>query len=364
MNKTRLSALITAALLTLATAPTHAADAAPSATPKAAAPAAQPTATRTPTEWIAYDDMTMTPVLDDVSRQIALARTALAASDKDTAATAMHSAAQALSKQADRAAATERQLAAADMTLTRESRERMKALVSKLDDTAAQIKAGKINSTAALDRTLDKAARTDLERRWLVSDVDTWYPVSGEPQRHFAAAVEDYAHKDFRAAADEMRKASAYLRLETARTTGNAHAALADAAAAVDRSAQALDQGAVKDKKALEQIAVRADHALALAHRAHAAEAWSRKAYERAGYALKAAAHDVESAAHWSGDKVKSTATAASQGAGELGDKLVAGGLWARDEVSKGFDRLGSALDDIGAEIGVKHKAEPFEVTH
>jgi hypothetical protein len=363
MIKTRLSFLASASLLALAAAPMHAAAQAP-ALQAASAPAAGPMATRSPTDWIEYDDTTVTPVLDDVSRQLAAARAALAAKDHEKAAVAMQSAARALSAQAERAAAIERQRAAADMKLARETREHMTMLVRKLDATAAQLKAGKVASTAALDRTLDKAARADLERRWLVTDVATWYPVSEEPQRHLGAAVEDYARKDFHAAAAELRKASAYLRLETARSTGDARAGLVDAGAAVDRSARALEQGTLKDAQALEQVVVRADHALAVAHRAHAAEAWSHKAYDSAGYELKAAAHAVQGAATWCEDKIKSAASAAATGARDIGDKLASGGVWARDEVAKGFDGLGHALDDIGHAIGVKHKAAPFDVAH
>ncbi len=47
-----------------------------------------------------------------------------------------------------------------------------------------------------------------------------------------------------------------------------------------------------------------------------------------------------------------------------IGDKLASGGVWARDEVAKAFYSVGHALDDIGHEIGVRHKAAPFDVAH
>lgn len=366
--KTRTTLIAAAVVLAFAQAPlTAAAQGAKPAT-QAAAPTAAvssvkaPVVAKTPTDWIEYDDATYTPVLDDVSQALASARAALAKKDNAKAAEAMTAAARALQAQADRAGRIDRQRAAADMKLARETHKRMLALTKKLDATAAQIKAGKVVSTAALDKTLDKAARADMERRWLVTDVTGWYPVADEPQRHFGAAVEAYARKDYKAAATEVRKAAAYVRLESARAVGQARTGLDAAAAGLEKTAQALDKGAIKAEKDLDKAFANANHALALAHRAKAAESWARKAYDQAGYELKAAAQGLESAAFWTGAEAKSAASAAVQDARSVGDKLASGGVWAKDEVAKGFESLGGALNKFGQAIGSKSKASPFDV--
>jgi hypothetical protein len=212
--KPRYTIVCTAALLALAQWPLGAAAQAAAAPPAPTAPAAAkpaanaPITAKSPTDWIEYQDTTFTPVLDEVSKQLAAARSALASKDNAKAAEAMQAAARALRTQADRAARMERQRAAADLQAARDTHAKLAALTRQLDATAAQIKAGKVPSTAALDQTLSKAARADLERRWLVTDVTTWYPVVEEPQRHFTAAIEDYAKKDYKAAATEVRKAA------------------------------------------------------------------------------------------------------------------------------------------------------------
>lgn len=69
------------------------------------------------------------------------------------------------------------------------------------------------------------------------------------------------------------------------------------------KSGATLERSTVKDAKWLENKFSRVEHALALSHRVKAAEAWGRKAYDEAGYELKAAAHGLENAARWSGNE-------------------------------------------------------------
>jgi len=186
-------------------------------------------------------------------------------------------------------------------------------------------------------------------------------PVSEEPQRHFDSAVEAFARKDNKAAATEIRKATGYLRREASRATGNARQELDNSAAELDRLAASVEKGAVKDEKSMDKDFARANHALAVAHRAEAAESWTRKEYNKAGYELKAAAHDLESAAGWAGAEAKAGASGAVANTEALGDKLVTGATWTRDEVGRGFDALGRALNELGHKIGAKQQAAPLK---
>lgn len=343
-------------LTALAQAATGAAPVATSAIVRPPAPAGSPA------DWIEYDDLSYTPVIDDVSTNLAAARAALASKDPAKAADAMRAAARALQLQGDKVATLERQRAAADLRHARDTHARMMALSRQLDTTAEQIKAGKLPTTAALDQTLGKAARSDLERRWLVTDLTTWYPLTAQPQQHFGAALEAFAKKDGKTAAVEVRKAEAYVRLEAARATGEARQGLDATRGDLEKLAQALDKGSLKTEKDLDRAFANADHALAIAHRADAAESWARKAHDRAGYELKAAAQDLDNAATWTGTQAKAAATAAAADARAVGDKLASGGVWSKDEVAKGFDSLRSALNRLGLSIGAKHKASSFDV--
>jgi hypothetical protein len=326
-----------------------------------------PITPKAPDNWIIYDDITYTPVVDDVSKRLDAARNAVATKDDKKAAAELRAVADDLKQQAARAGKADqalvkadRALLAADTKAGQDTMKRLDASALKVSSAATAVEGGKIKTEADLDKAIDKAARADIERRWLVTDVTTWYPVSEEPQRHFTAAVAAYAKKDYKAAAIDIRKATSYLRLEAGRATGGAKQELDSSIAQLDSLAASVEKGAVKDEQTMTKAFARADHALALEHRSKAAESWVRKEYDKAGYELKAAAHGLESAAGWVGGEAKAGASATVANTRALGDKLAAGGAWTRDEVTKGFESLGNGINALGQKIGGTKKAAPF----
>lgn len=329
------------------------------ATPAAAT---APVAIQSPTDWIRYEDMTYTPVADEISRRLDAARKAFDAKDNKKAAVEMRAVADELKKQAAHAAKGDKAQAKAEMKLAQDTAKRMDLTAKKVTAAAAALESGKIKTQAELDKAIDKAARADMERRWLVTDVTIWYPMSEEPQRHFVSAIEAYAKKDYQAAATEIRKATSYVRLEAGRAGSDAKQALQSSVAELDKLAASVEKGAVKDEKAMDKAFSHANHALALAHRAKAAESWAHKEYDKAGYELKAAAHGLESAAGWAGTEAKAAAAAAAADAKALGDKLVSGGTWTRDEVAKSFESLGNAINVLGQKMGSSKKAAAVNV--
>ena len=172
-----------------------------------------------------------------------------------------------------------------------------------------------------------------------------------EPQRHFAGAVEAYAQKNYKAAAGEIRAATGELRREAGRASGDARQALDGSVAELDKLADSVDKGALGAEQSMQPDFARAEQALALAHRAKAAEAWSHKRYKQAGTELKAAAGKLESAAAWTGGEAKAGAAAAVSDAREIGDKLASGAKWSRGEVATGMKKLGGAIDALGREL-------------
>ncbi len=328
-----------------------------------------PIPTKVPEDWIIFDDITYTPVVDDVSRHLDAARKAFDAKDDKKAAAELRATADDLKQQAARAGKADQALVVADKVLVaedtktaRDTMKRLNASALKVRSAATGIESGKIKTEADLDKAIDKAARADIERRWLVTDVTTWYPVSEEPQRHFTDAAAAYAKKDYRAAATDIRKATSYLRLEAGRATGAARQELERSVAQLDMLAASVEKGAVKDEQSMTKAFARADHALALGHRSKAVESWARKEYDKAGYELKAAAQGLESAASWIGAEAKAGASATVADTRALGDKLAAGGAWTRDEIDKGFESLGNGINALGQKSGSTKKASPFNV--
>ena len=340
----------------------------PAAQPAPAATKA-PIPTKAPEDWIIYDDTTYTPVVDNVSRHLDAARKALDTKDNKKAATELRAVADELKLQAARAGKEDRALVkmdralvAADSKFAQDTMKRMNASALKVSSAAAAIESGKIKTKVDLDKAIDKAARADMERRWLVTDVTTWYPVSEEPQRHFTDAIAAYSKQDYKAAATDIRKATSYLRLQAGRATAEAKQELDSSVAQLDTLAASVEKGVTKDEQSMVKAFAKADHALALQHRSKAAESWARKEYDKAGYELKAAAHGLESAAGWVGGEAKAGASATVADTRALGDKLAAGATWTRNEVVKGFDSLGNGITALGQKIGNNKKASPFDV--
>jgi len=345
--------------------------AAAGATPATAAQADQAAQlhANAPDDWIVYGDTLYTPVVDALSRHLDAARKAFDARDSQTAAKEMRAVGEELKSQAARADREDQSLIKEDQALMaadtkgrKETVRRLSAIAQKADAAAAAVDSGKINSKADLDKVINRAARADMDRRWLVSDVTTWYPVTEEPQRHFTDAAADYAAKEYKAAAADVRKAVAYLRLEAARASGDPKRELRSSVTELDRLAATLDKGAVKDEKKMDMDFAKANHALALEHRAKAAESWARKDYDQVGYDLKAAAHGLESSARWLGGEASAGAADTVADTRVLGDKLASGATWTREELSKGFESLGEGINALGQRIGGTRVAAKFHL--
>ena len=314
--------------------------------------------TKTPEDWIVYDDTTYTPVLDEVSRHLDAARKAFDAKDNKKASMELRTVADELKKQSARASKqgkaqieADKELLVADKKYAQDTTKHLDSVALTVGSAAAAIDSGKINSKSDLDKVMGKAARADLERRWLVSDVAEWYPVTEEPQHLFLEAVAANARKDQKAAATDIRKAAGYLRLEAERAAGKAKQALENSFIELDGLANSVEKGSIKDEKSMEKVFANAERALALEHRAKASESFASKEFDKVGYELKASAHGLESAAGWVDEKAKSGVSATVADTRALGDKLASGGKWTSDEVAKGLDLLGNSIDTLGHKI-------------
>ncbi|MEP7208175.1 MAG: hypothetical protein ABI920_14655 [Casimicrobiaceae bacterium] len=346
------------------------------AAPSLPAAAITPQPTKPADDWIVYDDMTFTPVVDDISRHLAAARKAFDARDRTTAVTELRAVAAQLKEQATRAGShdqslvrgdhallkSDKALLAADAKYAQDSVKRMDASAQKVSLAAAGIESGTIKTRADLDKVIDKATRAGMDRRWVITDVATWYPVTEEPQRYFTAAAAAFARRDYQVSAAAVRRAASFVRLEAARATGSARRELDAAIGELDGLAHGLDKGTVREVHAMTGVFMKAEHAIALEHRSKAAESWSRKEYDKAGFELKAAAHGLESAASWAGDKARAGVTTTVAASRDLGQKLASGATWTRAEVANGFDTLGNDINALGQKIGHTSKATPFDV--
>ena len=191
---------------------------------------------------------------------------------------------------------------------------------------------------------------------YIIVEEEVWTVLADEPQQHFQAAHEGFVKKDLKAAAAEIRKGAAFVRLEAARAAGASKDALAASIKELDSLAGKVEAGGVTAAADLDHAFARAEHALASAHLGRAKESWAKKDLKRAGQALKAAATSLEHALAWAGRTGKADVIAVAKDAGVVAGKLIEGTGWAADETAKAIEAVGAEIEKLGRALSLHER--------
>ncbi len=300
-----------------------------------ATPARAEVAPKQANDWIVLENTTYLPVLDDFGKSLLDARANFVKKDNKAASSDLRESAEMLKKEAPAAAGS--------------NQAAITAASSELNRLADSIDKGEVRSVKQVDAVINNAYKADAERDWLV--IDEWAAYPDEPDQHFHRAYDNFAKKDYHAAAAEIRKGAAFIGLEAGRATADGKAALQSSAQELSQLADSVEKGAVKNANELNPHFARANQALAQAHYRNASESWARKAADATGYELKAAASDVEKAAAWAGQKVETGASDVINGVRLVAGKLITGAGYGADEVGSGIEALGREIERLGTKI-------------
>lgn len=292
---------------------------------------------KSPTDWYVVDDTQFIPVLDGLGEHMLAARNSFLKKDNKAAAMHVREGATFLTKEESKARA--------------EDREKLKATVTDLNTLAASLDKGAVKEVRQIDTAYAKAHQTDTERLWVIADEQTWGPYIEEPDAHFSKAHDSFLKQDYKAAATEIRKAVAYVKLESGRAVTDSQKALNASAQELETLAKDVEKGTVKDVKKLDDTFARADQSLAKSHYVKASESWGKKLYDKTGYELKAATHSLEKAASWAGNEASAAASTAVKDGRLVTGKLIAGTGWAVDEVGKAIDSVGQGIEQLGRKV-------------
>jgi hypothetical protein len=308
------------------------------ASPAASAqPAKAEIKSKSPSEWYVIDETTYVPVLDGLGEHMLAARNSFLKKDSKAAAMHVREGANFLTKEESKA--------------REEDREKLKATVTELNNLAARLDKGEVKDVRQIDTAYAKAHQTDIEHLWVISDEEIWFPYVEEPDAHFNKAHDSFLKKDYKTAATEIRKAVAYVKLESGRAATDSRKTLNASAQELETLAKDVEKGAVKDVKKLDDAFARADQALAKSHYVKASESWSRKLYHKTGYELKAATHSLEKATSWAGGEASAAASTAVKDGRMVTGKLISGTGWAMDEVGKAIDSVGQEIERLGRKV-------------
>jgi hypothetical protein len=306
-----------------------------------------------PRDWICFDEITVSPVVDGASRHLHAACRALRDKDCRVAARELGAVAAELKGQATRVARREGAAACVDLELARVASWRLAAVAVKLDAAAVAVESNKLDGKAELSALIDGFTCADIERRWLLASESLWYPVCVEAHRHLRDAIDAYARQDRVRAVTDIHRAMGHVRLEAGRAAGYAKRALDGAVAELGRVALSVALGLSRGREAIGNWFPIANLSLALAHRVKAQQWWARRVHGTTGYELKAAALCLQGAAEWAQRDIASGAMRAAQAAAALGERLALGELPARDEVNDGITSFCAAAEAFSSRIAV-----------
>jgi hypothetical protein len=204
---------------------------------------------------------------------------------------------------------------------------------------------------AMLAQAIQTQAPPKPPNGWVLIEEDVWLTLADEPQEHFQSARESFLKKDFQRAAEEIRKAAAFVKVEAGRAKDDGKQSLLTSVRDLDKLADEVERGTTSSVKQLDDAFGRADHALAAHHHRMAKEFETQKAAQKAGYELKAAALYVEQGLAWAGEKADASGAAAIQGAQTLAGKLIAEGGTVLDRFGQGYEAIGKAIQQLGQKI-------------
>jgi hypothetical protein len=199
--------------------------------------------------------------------------------------------------------------------------------------------------------TVGKATVTKTPEGKVVVDEEVLNIFVEEPEQHFKKAHELFVKKDTKAAAHEIRKASAFLKLEAGRATGDSKQALEPSSRELDKLADDVEKGAVVSEKELRDAFARADVALARHHQAKAKEDWEKGNNKQAGIHLMAAPTHLEYAKAWLKVGTNEDTKAVVRDTRTVAGKLTEGIGFVPEEVGKAIEAMGKEIDKVGKEV-------------
>jgi hypothetical protein len=183
---------------------------------------------------------------------------------------------------------------------------------------------------------------------WSVYESEIWKVLIDEPEIHFQKAHELYMKKDYAGSASEIRKGSAFVKLEATRSGDIEKEAMNGLAEDLDQLADSVENGLVVSDTDLKFHFARADQTLVRHHYAKATEYMTKNDIQNAGHELNGATGYLENAWKWSDKKMDAGSEDAVKGLHSVSGKMIKGSEWTKDEVAKGMQDMGNEMSKLG----------------
>ena len=156
-------------------------------------------------DWLIIQGNNYVPVIDELGRNIRLARREFLETRFQAAAVEVRKGADFLKQEMGPASPAEKA--------------KLNSAIKEMEELADSLDRNSVTSLEALDQVFAKAHQVDMENSWAVVGVEKWFPFVETTGQHMSKAREAYLKKDFSTAATEIRKAEALLKLQANRST-------------------------------------------------------------------------------------------------------------------------------------------------
>ncbi len=173
-------------------------------------------------------------------------------------------------------------------------------------------------------------------------------------EQTFQKAKKDYLDKNLKSAAEQIQKASDYMKAEAEKASATGKEALAASARELNKLADDVKKGTITSAKRLDESFARAYQALAADSHTKSVEAWTRKEAAKTGAALDSATKNLERGFAWAGQKVETGTKEAMKKSEELSLKLKKKGAVMTEEVGKQLKDMGNEIEKFGKKISPK----------
>jgi hypothetical protein len=173
-------------------------------------------------------------------------------------------------------------------------------------------------------------------------------------EQFFQKAKEDYLKKNMDSAARQIRKASSYMKDESAKASAAGKEALKASIMELDKLADDVKKGTVTSVKRMDKSFARAYASLASNAHVKSTEYWAKKEREKAGDALDSAANYLERSFAWADQKVETGTKDVIKKSKDLSLKLKKKGAVMTEEVGKVLKEAGNSIQEFAKRISAK----------
>jgi hypothetical protein len=197
----------------------------------------------------------------------------------------------------------------------------------------------------------EESKKPSVQPGWVVIEEDIYYVFDDEPSANFYNAHENFMKRNFKASARELRKAAAFVKLESARATADGKKSLVSSYRELEELAKKIEDGTVTSVKDLEAVFAKVHQALAKHHYLKAVKAEGKKNAKATGHFLKSAVTHLEHGFSWAGHKFKAAALATVKDIRILSGELIEGAGWVPDKIGSAIKWIGKEVEKLGNKI-------------